>query len=145
MSDPTLHELAQRVDELLAQVADMTTAWEQLGRALTAPASSGAWLELDDVDQARDLLDDLTAWTGRVLTTYADELPVCWAEHPAAVEELLALRRAHGEAYSLRRGSGAAQVQWHQTYRPGVMARVSALLGGAKGCPDHPRRLFNAS
>lgn len=148
-SRPTLTQLADRVDQLDTELATLREGVDRLATAVTellrGPGPSVAWLQLEDLDRAGELLEDLQAWIAQVWTAYPGaELAPCWTEHPTVIEELLAVRRAHAEVYG-RRGSGQSQVLWHQQARPGAAARVQAMLGGPKGCSEHPQCMFDVA
>jgi hypothetical protein len=84
---------------------------------------SGSWFEVDG-DRAEALLRDLAAWVDGVLTRYRtarDTLPACWHRHPAAVEALLALRRAWAAAYEDDAAPGTAAAEWHHRHLPGII------------------------
>jgi hypothetical protein len=125
-------EVPARVDalaRLLAQLAD--TVANLAARADVAPPPS--WLMLpDDPDLARQLLDGLIEWLGRVYLRYADaveSLPECWCWHPEVVEELLWLMHAWLAAYQGKRAGVQLVGDWHERQRPGVVRRVRQVAG----------------
>lgn len=124
---PTREELARRVEmlrELLEKLA------EDFTRVVKSPAvAAQSWLLVDDAEDARGMLADLLAWLDSVYLRYPGAaLRECWAYHPAVVEELLALKGAHGEALG-GLGWGTRSVQWHNMYRPAVVARIHSMIG----------------
>jgi hypothetical protein len=130
--------LARRVEELgqlLTRLAEATTA-------ATASGSGGvvSWLdaELDprDPSVAEAILSRLAGWVAGVYLRYPDaNLPDCWLWHPEVVEELLWLHQAWLAAYA----DGArvtAAADWHDRYRPGVVARLTSTADMC-GLEDH--------
>lgn len=89
-----------------------------------------SWLLADDVEQATQDAGDLVDWLTRVYLRFDRAvLSTCWLWHPDVVEELWWLRCAHGEAYDATTGSWLRVGDWHDRQRPGVVARVNAVLG----------------
>ncbi len=121
-----LDGLVRRLGEdVTALAADLATNEDQ------PPLAS--WLEVDDEQQAHDLLADLADWLARVYTRYPDgALPSCWAWHPAVVDELWALRQAHRAAYTGPRASWREVADWHDRHRPAVTARLRQAIGGCE-------------
>ena len=128
-----LSGLARRVEQLgqvVTRLAEATTA-----ATTTGPADEGvvSWLDADldphDPAVAEDILARLAQWVAGVYLRYPDaRLPDCWLWHPEVVEELLWLHQAWLAAYA----EGArvtAAADWHDRYRPGVVARI-------KSCAD---------
>ena len=72
------------------------------------------------------MLTRLAQWVAGVYLRYPDaRLPDCWLWHPEVVEELLWLHQAWLAAYA----EGArvtAAADWHDRYRPGVLARIKS-------------------
>lgn len=124
---PTLAELSEQLTHLSETVgvlaADVHAVSERL---LGVPLDrlhgrhpSRSWLLLTDEDVAANVLGDLTDWLQRVWLAYPDaSLPPCWLHHPALIEQLWALRRAHAEAYDPVTGDWARAVDWQQRWRP---------------------------
>lgn len=127
-----LERTGRRVDDLAELVhklgADIT-------RHLTtkSPASGGpgdqpgvrAWLLAEDPEQAEADMADLIGWLDRVYLAYPEAmLPTCWLWHPAMVEELWWLRRAHSEAYHPQAESWVRAGDWHDRLRPNVVRRI---------------------
>lgn len=120
------------LDELVAQLATDVTA---LAARVAGPdpdddtQTPRAWLLAQDPRRAAADLKDLVTWMERVYLRYPDaQLPSCWLWHPAVIEELWWLRRAHDEAYHPRRGGWQAVGDWHDRYRPGVLKRLTSLV-----------------
>ena len=92
-----------------------------------------SWLDADldphDPSVAEDILTRLAQWVAGVYLRYPDaRLPDCWLWHPEVVEELLWLHQAWLAAYA----EGArvtAAADWHDRYRPGVVARIKSYRG----------------
>jgi len=59
-------------------------------------------------------------------------LQSCWLWHPSVVEELLALRGLHADAYMGPNAGWRVACDWHERFRPGVVARVRSTLGGCE-------------
>ena len=127
-----LAEHTQVVNKLAADLAVLT---RHLGPG--NPHAPRSWLAGQDPDLAVGHLEDLVGWLGLVYLRYPDtRLQPCWAWHPQVVEELLALRGAHREAYDPRKGSWIRAVDWHERLLPGVVRRVSTALSGC-GLAEH--------
>lgn len=58
-------------------------------------------------------------------------LAACWAWHPWAVEDLLALRRAHHHAYRPR-GTPRERLDWRTTHLPDIAKGVTDRLMGCQ-------------
>lgn len=92
-----------------------------------------SWLLTTDPDAARRTLEDLTRWVDQVYLTYpVVPLTSCWLWHPPVIEELVALREAHADAYAGPAAGWKAVCDWHERYRPGVAKRVKEALGGCE-------------
>jgi len=163
MSDP-VGDLAKLADRAIRQAGDAHArvgAVELLIRQLAADvvalrdiAQSRAdaddaravrsWLLTTDPDSARRILDDLVVWVDQVYLAYDGViLRSCWLWHPAVVEELVALREAHHDAYAGPAAGWKAVGDWHERYRPGVAKRVNATLSGcdlSEHLPGAPRQ-----
>jgi len=136
-----LSGLGRRVEELgqlVTRLADATTA-----ATTTGPAGSDgvvSWLDADldrnDPGVAEAILTRLAQWVAGVYLRYPDaNLPDCWLWHPEIVEELLWLHQAWLAAYA----DGArvtAAADWHDRYRPGVIARLKSTADMC-GLEDH--------
>ena len=72
---------------------------------------------LVDADRSR-VLRELGTWVGGIVSRYglADEIPGCWAKHPALVEELLALCRSWHDAYERPDAPANAPLAWHDAF-----------------------------
>jgi hypothetical protein len=123
--------LASGLTRLTRRVGDQGDELRALGQAvaaLTPPAArEPVTPTLDGAPEAAvvDLLD----WLAEVYLAYdGSTLAPCWPWHPGVVEELAVLRGIHRVIYAepdwLRLGD------WHDRYRPGVVRRVAAALGG---------------
>ncbi len=125
-----LSGLAPRVEELgqlVTRLAEATTAATTNG---TADEGVVSWIDADldphDPSVAEAIVTRLAHWVGGVFLRYPDaKLPDCWLWHPEVVEELLWLHQAWLAAYA----DGAritAAADWHDRYRPGVVARIKS-------------------
>ncbi|WP_315093233.1 hypothetical protein [uncultured Cellulomonas sp.] len=73
------------------------------------------WSRLDG-DEARAAHDALQLWVHWLVRRYAfdhRDVPPCWAEHDALVEELSALHTAHRACFD-HAGSPMGPAEWHQ-------------------------------
>lgn len=61
-----------------------------------------------------------------------DRLPRCWAEHPALVEELYALKAWREEIYSGPQPSGQAARYWHSELRQVIHAATTVYAAGCR-------------
>jgi len=132
-----LSGLARRVEELGQLVTRLAEA-----TAATTAESDGvvSWLdaELDPRDPAvaEAILTRLAGWVAGVYLRYPDaKLPDCWLWHPEIVEELLWLHQAWLAAYADGVRVTAA-ADWHDRYRPGVIARLKSTADMC-GLEDH--------
>lgn len=113
-------------------IADRHTASTGSDPAAGAPVS---WLTITDPAAARVALAELADWLTRVYLYYPgslDSLGECWPWHPAAVEELLALRGSWLAAYASPDATPARALDWHDRHDrhlPGVHRRLRATLG----------------
>lgn len=122
-------ELHTRVDQLGATLAQALDDLAGTGRRAD-PVRPVSWIaESTDPQLATTALRELAEWVGQVYLRYpiaARELPDCWLWHPDMVEELAWLHQAWRSAYGAETGSIAAAGDWHDRYRPGVVARIRA-------------------
>ena len=126
------HKRVGEVEILVRQLAADVVALTALAQSRAEDVDARAvrsWLLTADPDCARRTLEDLVAWVGAVYLTYPrTALMSCWLWHPAVVEELVALREAHHDAYAGPAASWKAVGDWHERYRPGVVRRVTDAL-----------------
>lgn len=97
-----------------------------------ARSTPEAWAELADwVD-----------WAQRVYVARRDSaFSACWPAHPAAVEELAALRASWVDAMSKDRASksvGDAAAYWHDRYLSGAIDRVRLHLSKCRDGEHQP-------
>src|SRR5690606_15261297 len=62
----------------------------------------------------------------------------CWPRHPAAIEELMALRAGWLAAYTGPDASAIRALDWHDRALPGVQRRLRALLGDCSLAAHRP-------
>jgi hypothetical protein len=130
---------------LVRRVEEMGQLVTRLAEATTAATTAGSdgvvsWLDTDldwdDPSVAEAILTRLSAWVAGVYLRYPDaNLPDCWLWHPEIIEELLWLHQAWLSAYA----DGArvtAAADWHDRYRPGVIARLKSTTDMC-GLEDH--------
>lgn len=101
-----------------------------------------SWLTVADPGDAQTLMRGLADWLANVYCRWQSQpLPDCWAWHPAAVAELLALRDAWNEATNPANFSAGKAMDWIDRYRPGVARRIAKELDGCslkKHTPEQP-------
>ncbi|MHA6793776.1 hypothetical protein ACVGVM_09705 [Pseudonocardia bannensis] len=134
-----LGELETLVRQLAADVTSLSRSRPAPGDALTGAGddgrepAGGGWLLAEDREAALTGMADLVEWVEAVYLRYPDaELPSCWLWHPAVVEELWWLRGAHAAAYEDSAGSWQRIGDWHDRFRPGVVKRLRAAVGGCE-------------
>ena len=120
-----LARVAATVADLSEQMAALTAVGAGRRRRSEAIPS---WLTLPTEPQdARAVLNDLTAWIRDVYLRYGDAargLPECWLWHPDIVEELVWLMYAWLAAYRDDDASVRLAGDWHDRLRPGVVRRI---------------------
>jgi hypothetical protein len=148
---PTLQALARALERSQRRVGELETLVRQLAADVTTLARShpsagasdpaageggrpvGGWLGVSDPDVATGGLQDLMSWVEAVYLWYPDaELPSCWLWHPAVVEELWWLHGAYASAFDESAGSWSRIGDWHDRFRPGVVRRLHAAVGGCE-------------
>lgn len=144
-------QTADAAHRVLLDLADRVAAIGD-AQAVTAPtmaklagSKSGApsWLVIEGQQAAEGLLADLVEWCGSVLRHYpgvTEAMGECWLLHPAAVEELAALRSAWIDAYVGENASAARAMDWHDRHRPGAVARVADVVGTCTAADHRPGR-----
>jgi len=120
-------------------LADLARTVAGLIRPAPGPPS-GSWLDPQPGGpSARQILDDLIVWLGRVYLRYdGSGLPSCWMWHADVIEELVWLRRAHHEAQVAKTGPAEKLGAWHEKSRPGVVKRIRDTAGAcelSQHCP----------
>lgn len=130
------HKRVGEVELLVRQLAADVVALRDIAQS-RADADDArvvrSWLLTADPDSARRILDDLAGWVDQVYLAYHGvALRSCWLWHPAVVEELVALRELHHDAYAGPGAGWKAVGDWHERYRPGVAKRVKEALGGCE-------------
>lgn len=120
------HVITEEVGRLRGEVDLLLAESRKHGQPSTTLVN---WPELAE-DAAAGQWAVLARWLGEVLVpTYEltrDELPDCWALHPAVVVELSWLRTAYVQAY-LPGAASTLIADWHSRWRPAVLSRVHAL------------------
>jgi hypothetical protein len=131
------HRVVVEIVDRVKAIADRQAAQNERDPAVGAPIS---WLSIEDPASARLALGELADWLTRVYVHYPgsiDSLGECWPWHPAAVEELLALRGAWLAAYTSPDASAARAVDWHDRHLPGVQRRLRTALGDCSLAAHH--------
>ena len=123
------HRVLIDIVDRVKAIADHHTTTTGTDPAAGAPIS---WLTLDDPAAAQIALTELGYWLSQVYLHYPgslDSLGECWPWHPAAIEELLALRGSWLAAYTGPDATPARALDWHDRHLPGVQRRLRATLG----------------
>lgn len=105
-----------------------------------APEPSGeasgrvCWVDLDDADRARRILDELRAWMGTALACEPHVVELvrpCWYRHPGVVQTLLDVRAAWHLAHRAELSEAAAAdraLEFTERHLPHLEARLARLL-----------------
>jgi hypothetical protein len=120
-----------RIEDLAALLQQLATDLTTLAPTTTTTPEPPvrSWLLGQDPAQARADLADLLDWLAQVYLRYPDAALVsCWLWHPAVIEELCWLRRAHHDAYHGPHASSTRAGDWHDRHRPSVTQRLRAWL-----------------
>ena len=132
-TDERITQLQDLVGQLAGDVATLALHVAGPGALDDQDPPERSWLLVDDPDLAQSYLTDLITWLNRVYLRYPNAvLPSCWLWHPAAIEELWALRCTHREAYDPRTGSWPKAADWHDRLRPSVAKRLTAAYGSCE-------------
>jgi hypothetical protein len=144
---PPLEPLDQAlVAETVAGLSDRLAAQEDLLAALVdrleqEDVAQGQWTwRYLKPDQEAALLAELTDWVTWLIDRYQlgstrHQIPVCWAQHPVAVEELTALMVAWKAAYSGRsRAPRDDLINWHDRWLWPCLTRLNEQLSVWNGC-----------
>jgi hypothetical protein len=116
-----MQALAAAVEELQGQqkVLEKQLAARQAAAKRKAPQSIPWPLRWNDLDNpaASAAWVWLIGWVDWLVTRYqlVEELPACWAQHPAIVEELTALAAGWHTAYD-EAAVGDAPLVWHERF-----------------------------
>lgn len=126
-ADAALRAIAKVTDALSALTATPDGDGDQADEDEDAGIAS--WMTVRDPEQARAMIAELAEWLAAVYVRYpGGQLGDCWPWHPSVVAELLALRDIWVNAHEGKTASAAAVMDWHDRYRPGAAARVTAEL-----------------
>jgi hypothetical protein len=148
-TDRRLDKLVEQVTGLAGDIARVARA---TGKGRGGPGDDeeepplASWLLVEDVSAALALLDDLLGWLDAVYLRWEGAaLPSCWLWHPDMVEELLALREQHREAYAGERRSWKAVGDWLDrrvkvVERLGPLQTCELILHVPGGERDRPER-----
>lgn len=143
--DAVVRLVRGRVTELEAQAGSSATMLASLSEQVAELAGEGqeagahrSWFATSDAELARSRLVDLAGWVEGVYLWFPDTtLPSCWLWHPSVVEELLWLRRSWTEAFTGTTAAIFRVADWHDRWRPGVVARIRALNDGVCSLDQH--------
>jgi hypothetical protein len=99
----------------------------------TLPPAPVCWADLDPevAERHRAALADWVAWLTRRYHLDQREIPTCWPQHGALIEELSALHIAWISAYH-RTAPGDAPLVWHHAFH-GTRQRLAEWVAGT-GC-----------
>ncbi|GGQ83826.1 hypothetical protein [Couchioplanes azureus] len=125
-----LHGLLASMTELHTQLAALREQHEALHKRVDEQAGTGArkrrappgipwplrWAELDHTGASQAWVW-LIGWVAWLVERYqlVEELPSCWPQHPALVEELTALAAGWYAAYD-ETADAAAPLAWHERF-----------------------------
>lgn len=136
-----VHALRQAISKMVGLPAKVDQLADTLAAAIDDLAGPGrpgdpvrpvSWIaDTDEPEGTGARLNELARWVSDVYMHYpiaARELPDCWLWHPDVVEELAWLHQAWRAAYGPETGTVAAAGDWHDRYRPGVVARIRAAV-----------------
>jgi hypothetical protein len=106
--DAVLGELVETVELMQAQIADLRGR-VLAGSARSSPVRGGQPPTLS--------LDDLDEWVAWLIETYEleEEIPDCWREHGAMVEEISALSAAHAGAVDPFESRPVDRLLWQES------------------------------
>ncbi|MPZ24991.1 MAG: hypothetical protein GEV12_00680 [Micromonosporaceae bacterium] len=151
-------ESADHAHRVLIDIVDRVQAIADQHTTNGADPAAGApasWLTLTDPATARVALADLADWLTHVYLHYPgslDSLGECWPWHPAAIEELLALRGGWLAAYTGPDATPTRALDWHDRHLPGVQRRLRTALSDCSlaahrrgGRADHLRPTLSAA
>lgn len=132
------HRVLVDIVDRVKDLADKITTCASRGPQAVAPT---AWLTIEDENTAKAALAELVDWLQRVYIHYPgseESLGECWLWHPAAIEELMALRAAWLAAYTGPDASAARAIDWHDRHLPGVQRRLRAALADCSLAAHRP-------
>ncbi len=138
--DPVLlaETLAALADRLAAQEELLAVLLDERGASGT-PSGPWAWHHLNPVQQEA-LLAELTDWVNWLVDRYQlgatrHQVPACWGQHPAAVEELTGLFVAWKAAYLGRsRDPSDGLIAWHDRWLWPCLTRLNEQLAVWNAC-----------
>ena len=112
--------LRERVDGILTMLTDTAST--------PAPGNAGGGWDRMTREQATGAWQQLTGWVDWLLGAYElqEDIPACWYQHRAMLEELNALCLAWNGANAVRGTGPADRLYWHEQLD-------RALLGCAPG------------
>jgi hypothetical protein len=129
-----LAELRRQIDRILStlteQDEDAPTTW--------------FWLTMSEHERD-EKLSELADWVETVLRVqYPDYLAghirPCWPDHPEARWELAWLYQQWSLAYLAEHSAPRDAADWHDRWSPGVVRRLTAVMGKCgEGCLKQPR------
>lgn len=127
--------------DIVDRVADLANQHTgQVAEQTDQPTGPTSWLTITDPDQRQTVMADLVDWMQRVYIHYPDSpasLGECWQLHPAAVEELLALKAAWHAAYAAGTPAYRA-IDWHDRHLPGTQHRLHTMLADCSQAAHQP-------
>jgi len=152
-----VESLATKVDSLVStqqehtavldDITELRHQVEQILASLTEEedASPAEWFWLRMTNQVRDeKLAELFDWVETVLRAQypdylADQIRLCWPNHPEARWELSWLYQQWSLAYLAKRPAPKDAADWHDRWSPGVLRRLGAVMSRCEAiCQRQP-------
>jgi hypothetical protein len=145
--------LRRRIETLATKIDDLTSTQQEHATVLDGitelrhqveqilaildnddEPAPGEWFWLTMTGQKRDeRLGELSDWVQTVLRTQypgylADQIRLCWPNHPEARWELAWLYQLWTLAYLTSRPAPKNAADWHDRWSPGVIRRLSQIM-----------------
>ena len=142
---------AAKQREQAAALAGITELREQVEQILAIVTgeddpSAVTWFWLTMSEQERtEKFSELSDWVETVLRAQypdylAEQIRPCWPNHPEARWELAWLYQMWSLTYLAERRVPKDAADWHDRWSPGVIRRLSAVMGPCEGtCRRQPR------
>jgi hypothetical protein len=127
------------ITELRGQVEEIVALLSEDGK--TSP-SEWFWLTMDE-RAGEEKFSELFDWVETVLRPQypgylAQQIQLCWPNHPEARWELAWLYQLWSFAYLSKRAAPKDAADWHDRWAPGVIRRLGAVMNRCQGdCQQH--------